>query len=90
MNNNKRRSPRLPIQLEVEFNHDETGLLHLMTKDISDTGLFINIGLDKEPPIGTTAKVKLKNNFEDGEEAPTLLMRVVRKTENGIGLEFIL
>ena len=90
MSINKRRSPRLPIQLEVEFNHDETGLVNLVTKDISDTGVFINIELDKQPPLGTTAKVKLKSNFEDGEEAPTLQMKVVRKTENGIGLAFIL
>jgi len=90
MNSNKRQSPRLPIQLEVEFNHDKTGLLNLMTKNISDSGVFINIEPDKQPPLNTNAKVKLKNDFEDGEEAPTLLMRVVRKEENGIGLEFIL
>lgn len=90
MSINKRRSPRLPIQLEVEFNHDETGLVNLVTKDISDTGVFIILKLDKQPPLGTIAKVKLKNDFEDGEEAPILLMKLVRKTENGIGLEFIL
>ena len=90
MSSNKRHSPRLPIQLEVEFNHDETGVLNLVTKDISDSGIFINIEPDNQPPINTTAKVKLKSDFEDGEEAPTLLMIVVRKEENGIGLKFIL
>jgi hypothetical protein len=90
MSINQRQSPRLPIQLEVEFNHEETGLVNLVTKDISDTGVFINMAPDKQPTLNTTAKVKLKNNFEDGEEAPTLLMKVVRKEENGIGLQFIL
>ncbi len=40
--------------------------------------------------IGTVAKVKLKNDFEDDEEPPTLEMKVVRHSKNGIGLEFIL
>jgi len=90
MNSNKRRSTRLPIQLEVEFTHDEMGLVHLVTKNISDTGVFITVAEDKQPPIGTTAMVKLKKDFEDGEEAPTLHMRIVRKEKQGIGLEFIL
>jgi len=87
---NDRGSPRLPIQLEVEFDHDETGTINLTTKDISDTGIFINLDADKHPPVGTTAKVKLKNNFDDGEEPPTLMMKVVRQTKEGIGLQFIL
>ena len=84
-----RQSPRVPIQLEVEFNHQETGVLTLMTKDISDTGIFIKIPPEDQPPLGTTAEVKLKNNFEDGEEPPTLEMKVVRQSKSGIGLIFV-
>ena len=62
----------------------------MVTKDISDTGVFITLELDKQPPLGTLAKVKLKNDFEDGEEPQTLEMKVVRKTKHGFGLEFIL
>lgn len=83
-----RQSPRVPIKLEVEFNHQLTGVIYLETKDISDTGIFIRLPLEQQPPIGSTALVKLKNNFEDGEEPPTLEMRVVRKTDSGIGLVF--
>ncbi|PCJ46337.1 MAG: pilus assembly protein PilZ [Gammaproteobacteria bacterium] len=90
MNMNKRRSPRLPIQLEVEFDHEQTGTVSLVTKDISDTGVFIQLTEDQQPPLGTIARVKLKNDFEDGEEAPILQMKVVRNTPTGIGLEFIL
>ena len=90
MSIDQRRSPRLPIQLEVEFNHEETGLVSLMTKDISDTGVFIQLEPEKQPPIDTIAKVKLKNDFEDGEEPATLVMKVVRQTDKGIGLEFVL
>ena len=90
MINNQRGSPRLPIRLDVEFEHQDTGVLSLLTKDISDTGIFVLIEPSQHPPVGTTAKVKLKNNFEDGEEPPTLIMRVVRATDDGLGLAFIL
>ena len=43
MSINQRRSARLPIELEVEFNYQETGILSLRTKDISDTGVFIKL-----------------------------------------------
>jgi len=84
-----RKAQRIPIQLEVEFNHDSTGTVNLVTKDISDTGIFIKLEPEKQPPIGTTAQVKLKNNFEDGEEPPLLKMKVVRQSKTGIGLIFI-
>ena len=90
MSNNKRHSPRLPINLEVEFNHQDTGIISLSTKDISDTGIFITLSPELQPPIGTMAEVRLKNNFEDGEEPPLLDMQVVRKSADGIGLKFIL
>ena len=88
MSISKRQSPRLPINLEVEFNHKVTGVIYLQTKDISDSGIFIKLPPEQHPPVGTTAQVKLKNNFEDGEEPPILEMRVVRQTKNGIGLAF--
>jgi len=90
MGKNQRTSARLPMQLEVEFNHSDFGTLFLMTRDLSDTGLFINFEDDDKPPVGTTAQVKLKNTFEDGEEPPILEMEVVRQTPEGIGLKFIL
>ena len=86
---NKRRSPRIPMKLDVEFIHDDVGQQYLVTKDISETGVFIQIPPEQQPAVGTLAKVKLKDNFADGEEPPSLTMRVVRQAENGIGLEFI-
>ncbi len=90
MSSEQRNSPRLPIKIEVEFTHTDTGVLHLFTKDLSDTGLFIKFDPELHPPIGTIAHVRLKNNFADGEEPPILEMEVVRHTSHGIGLKFIL
>ena len=86
---NKRRSPRLPMKLDVEFTHDEIGHHYLVTKDISETGVFIKIPPEQQPDVGTYAKVKLKDNFADGEQPDTLTMRVVRQSAEGIGLEFV-
>ena len=85
-----RRSPRIPMQLEVEFNHDNVGQLILVTKDISETGVFVKMPLDQQPGVGSLVSVKLKDSFADGEEPQTLTMKVVRSTEKGIGLEFVL
>lgn len=84
-----RRSPRIPMQLEVELLHDVTGEMVLKTKDISETGVFVKMPPEDQPAIGTECLVRLKDNFADGEEPQTLTMRVVRQTENGIGLEFV-
>lgn len=89
MDSNKRSSPRVPIKLEVEFDLDDSNPLTFVTKDISDTGIFISMLPEDQPPVGTTAHVKLKNNFEDGEEPPLLKMQVVRQSKNGIGLIFL-
>lgn len=90
MSINQRHSPRIPIKIEVEFNHPGTGTITLMTKDISDSGIFIKMEQQQQPPLGTTARVRLKNKFEDGEEPPVLEMEVVRQSTTGIGLKFIL
>ncbi|MEL0035770.1 MAG: PilZ domain-containing protein [Gammaproteobacteria bacterium] len=86
---NNRRSPRLPMKLDVELVHDKIGQHYLVTKDISETGVFIKIPPEQQPDVGTFAKVKLKDNFADGEEPQTLKMRVVRHSQDGIGLEFV-
>jgi len=89
MSKSQRRSPRIPMKLEVEFTHPEFGELYLTTKDISETGVFIKLPEDQQPPVGTLAHVKLKNSFADGEEPQRLEMKVVRATEIGIGLVFV-
>ncbi|NNJ72309.1 MAG: PilZ domain-containing protein [Enterobacterales bacterium] len=88
MSPQKHRAPRIPMQLEVEFNHEDIGYHTFKTKNISETGVFIEIPPEKHPPIGTLAHVKLKNAFADGEEPQTLEMEVVRATEDGVGLKF--
>ena len=90
MSSNKRRAPRVPIKLEVEFNHESTGVILMMTKDISDNGIFIEMLVEDHPPVETIAQVRLKNDFDDGDEPPLLNMKVTRQTDSGIGLEFIL
>ena len=90
MSDSFKRAPRTPIEHEVEFNHEITGRLTLITRDISDTGVFIRLEPEQHPPIGTEAKVRLKNNFADGEAPPSLRCKVVRQTSKGIGLQFIL
>ena len=90
MGNQEQRAPRVKVKLELEFSHQSTGTIFLKTSDISDTGIFIYLNPEKQPPLGAFAQVKLNTNFEDGEEPPELEVKVVRQTEDGVGLLFIL
>ena len=85
----KRGSPRIPMQLEVEFTHEDIGYHTFTTRNISETGVFLEIPPEKQPPVGTFAHVKLKDNFADGEEPQQLEMQVVRATDTGVGMKFV-
>jgi hypothetical protein len=60
-----------------------------MTRNISDTGIFLVASGDGTPPIGTVVRVRLQGNLGGGDEPPTLLMKVVREEPAGIGLTFV-
>lgn len=83
-----RKFPRFTISLEVEVRDATSGVQLLNTKDISDGGVFLEMDADSIPSIGTELELKLKE-IGGGEEPQPVRVRVVRVTEDGVGLEFI-
>lgn len=83
-----RKFPRFTISLEVEVRDAASGLQIFNTKDISDGGVFLAMDINNAPPIGAELELKLKE-IGGGEEPQPVKVRVVRVTEDGIGLEFI-
>lgn len=83
-----KRAERLPAAFKVEMSWQEI-VAQLLTRDISDTGIFLAAERGSYPPIGTVVKVRLQGNLGCGEEPPTLSMRIVREADDGIGLMFV-
>ncbi|MHB8257854.1 MAG: PilZ domain-containing protein [Acidiferrobacterales bacterium] len=83
-----RRHERYAMSLEVEVFYAETGKLTLNTKDISDGGVFLYMPGQARPSVGTIMNLKLRGLL-GGEEPPTVKVKVVRVTDDGVGLQFI-
>jgi hypothetical protein len=84
-----RRHLRIGLVVEIELTVPGKASANVLTKNISDGGLFLVVDDTQLPPIGTEVKVRLKNQLGDGEEPPVNRALVVRHEPDGIGLEFI-
>jgi len=84
-----RRHLRIGLVVEIELTVPGKASANVLTKNISDGGLFLVVDGTQLPPIGTEVKVRLKNQLGDGEEPPVNRALVVRHEPDGIGLEFI-
>lgn len=84
-----RRHLRIGLVVEIELTLPGQASANVLTKNISDGGLFLVVDDTQLPPIGTEVKVRLKNQLGDGEEPPVNRALVVRHEPDGIGLEFI-
>lgn len=79
------RSP-LRCKMKIWRQNEPDAAIHVSTKDMSDTGVFVlsdNEGLAL--PIGTLLYGQVLGM---PVEAPVLLMEVVRESDEGIGLRF--
>jgi len=86
---NKRDNSRMPVTLTVEITHESIGTVELKTRDMSNGGIFVIIDSDPGLEVGLEVMVKVKGKLGDGEEPPTLKMKVVRAEPQGFGLKFI-
>ena len=82
-----RKDSRLGIRLDVEVQTDETEC-SMKTRDLSNSGVFLEKGEDNLPAVGDIVSIKIKQSFITGEP-PVVKARVVRVDEDGIALAFI-
>lgn len=77
---------RTAMSAKVKVNHEQQGAYVFSTRDISDGGVFIVVDTEPfAPPIGDKVKVQVQGL---PVPAPVLDMIVVRKTNDGFGLQF--
>lgn len=86
---NKRQHQRTPIRCKLKLWHDSTGEVMVHTRDVSDGGLFLlmDSSIIEDHPVGTIVKGQIQGIMED---APVVTMEVVRTTEDGVGLRYVL
>lgn len=82
-----RRYRRLKIPLLVEIRHPKIGKLELPAADMSDGGVFLVVDECFQPDIDESVIVRTLGLGPAGDETgPPLVMTVVRKSQDGIGL----
>lgn len=90
MSAERRQHIRIEIPMPVLVTHHALGTSELITVDICDNGVFLKAEADQCPPIGDEITLQLKSGtLAEGEEAPLVRARVVRVTENGMGVQFL-
>lgn len=88
MSENLRRFPRKEIQIEVELRFLEDDVRTVITRDMSDGGLFVRLNDIEHYPMGEMVNIRFKNpldNFVDTEKDAI----IVRHSEEGMAVAFI-
>ena len=85
---NQRKHQRTPLKVQFKMWHESFGEALVMTRDVSEGGLFlITDKLEAElPPVGTVVKGQVQNMLDD---APIVTMEIVRIELVGLGLKFV-
>lgn len=84
--NEQRRHPRTALALEVKISHQSMQTVVLLTRDISESGVFVVTDNAVLPPIGEVVEAQVQGDMDD---APRVKMEVVRIEPEGVGLRFL-
>jgi hypothetical protein len=84
---NKRRHQRTNLRCKFKIWNDALGEALVITRDISDGGVFLILDSSINLPIGTRCQGQVQGMMAD---APIVAMEVVRVEPAGVGLKFIL
>lgn len=83
---NQRRHLRTHLSVEFKLIHPLWGEKTVATRDLSDGGVYLIIERADELPVGTVVAGQVLGLME---EAPLVLMEVVRVDACGVGLRFV-
>jgi len=82
----QRKHPRTALTLEVKISHHAMRSVVLLTRDISESGIFVVTDSSALPPIGSVVEGQVQGEMED---PPQVQMEVVRVEPDGVGLRFL-
>jgi len=85
----QRRSPRRPASFKIELAYPTGETLTVVSRDISDNGIFLLLEESSQPIIGEIVSLKLVDESVNEAPLPSNEAAVVRLEPEGIGLSFI-
>ena len=88
MSDNLRRFPREEIQIEVELRFLEDSARTVITRDMSEGGLFLRLNDAEHYLMGEMVNLRFKNPLDDYAYIEKDAI-IVRHTEEGMGVAFI-
>jgi len=88
MSENLRRFPRKKIQIEVELRFLEDNIRTVITRDMSEGGLFMRLNDTDHYPMGEMVSLRFKNPLDDYVETEKDAI-IVRHTDDGIAVAFV-
>jgi len=88
MTENKRKFPRHEIQVDVRLSFLENEPRLVCTRDISEGGMFLEIGSTSEYPLGEMVHLKYSDPSHDNLDTEMDAI-IVRIADDGLGIAFI-
>ena len=90
MHSERRRHPRIPMEVDVELYCPGEQMRIVRTQDLSGGGVLLLFSADDRPALDTQVQVRVVGTLGDEGEAPPLVEgRVVRHLPEGVAVEFI-
>ncbi len=84
-----RRNPRTSIEVKIEVTMTDGNVELVNTQNLSSSGLFFEISPSKMPTMGDILWVKISGAMADGDQAPLNRVKVIRITDDGVGVKFV-
>jgi len=82
----KRKSVRVALEARVRISHSTFGVINTVTRDVSDTGVYLK--LEKKPSLPIGAHIKM-HMLDSADPEIAFNMKVVRTDARGISLTFV-
>jgi hypothetical protein len=86
--NDKRRYARIPLSTRVKITHPSFGSVIVMTRNLSNGGVFLDTQGIELPPIGSILEGQVQDSPDEAPEAPIVKMKIVREEAEGVGVMF--
>jgi len=83
----QRKHPRTALTLEVKISHHAMESVVVLTRDISESGVFVVTDGVTLLPVGSVVEGQVQGEMED---PPRVRMEVVRIEPDGVGLRFLM
>ena len=88
MSENLRRFPRKEVQIEVELSFLEDNARTVITRDMSEGGLFMRLKDTDHYPMGEMVNLRFKDPMADFENTEKDGI-IVRHTDDGIAVAYV-